>query len=257
VRASGLTPAQVQANIEAGLRDKAIEPQVIVTVTQNASTFVTVAGDVNSPGRVPLGLDGDRLLDAVAQAGGTTAPAYDSFVRLTRGETPITVSMGLIVDDPGQNIFLRPDDQIYVITDPQIFTAFGATARNATFPFQTGRLTLAEAVSRAGGLLDNRADPRGVFIFRYERPETYSLVRGGRAAPSIQAAGVPVVYQLNLDDPNGYFTAQRFLMRDNDVVYVSNAPATDVQKFLGLIGSGLGITARTAGVVVGVENIGE
>jgi polysaccharide export outer membrane protein len=254
VKAAGLTPAQVQANIEAGLSAKAIEPQVIVTVTENASTFVTVAGDVGAPGRVPLGLDGDRILDVIATAGGSTAPPYDTFVRLTRGSTPITVSLARIVDDPGQNIYIRPEDQIYLIIDPQIFTAFGATARNATFPFETGRLTLAEAVGRAGGLLDSRANAHGVFVFRYERPELYALIRSGRPAPGMQAAGVPVVYRLDLKEPTGYFTSQRFLMRDNDVIYVSNAPATDLQKFLGIIGSGLGIARSTQTVVEATTN---
>jgi polysaccharide export outer membrane protein len=244
VRAEGLTPAQVQASIEAALRDKAIEPQVIVTVSDSASTFVTVAGEVASPGRLPLNLGGDRILDVIAASGGTKAPAYDSFVRLTRGSETVTVSMARIVEDPSQNVFLRPDDQLYVFTDPQIYTAFGATAQNATFPFQTDRLTLAEAVGRAGGLLDNRADARGVFVFRYEEPELYSVVQGGTNPPVMQSAGIPVVYKLDLEDPNGYFAAQRFLMRDNDVIYVSNAPATDLQKFLGIIGSGVG-TARS------------
>lgn len=256
VKASGLTPAQLQANIEAGLRDKAIEPQVIVTITENSSTFVTVAGDVSRPARVPLGLDGDRLLDVIALAGGSRAQPYDAFVRLTRDSRAVTVSLARIVDDPGQNIYLRPDDQIYVITDPQIFTAFGATLRNASFPFQSAKLTLVEAVARAGGLLDSRADARGVFVFRYERPETYALIRGGRPAPSIQQAGVPVVYQLDMKDPAGYFAAQRFLMRDNDIIYVSNAPATDVQKFLGVIGSTLGIASSAGGVASLANDLG-
>jgi polysaccharide export outer membrane protein len=241
VRAAGMTPAQVQASIEAALRDKAIEPQVIVTVSEGASTFVTVAGDVGSPGRVPLNLGGDRILDIIAASGGTKAPAYDSFVRLTRGSSTVTMSLSRIVEDQSQNVFLRPDDQIYVFTDPRIYTAFGATASNATFPFETDRLTLAEAVGRAGGLLDNRADARGVFVFRYEEPELYTAVMDGRNPPVMQTAGVPVVYKLDLEDPNGYFAAQRFLMRDNDVIYVSNAPATDLEKFLGIIGSGFGV----------------
>jgi polysaccharide export outer membrane protein len=253
VRAEGLTPVQVQANVEAALRDKAIEPQVIVTVSESASTFVTVAGEVTSPGRLPLNLGGDRVLDVIAASGGTEAPAYDSFVRLTRGSEAVTVSMARIVEDQSQNVFLRPDDQIYVFVDPQIYTAFGATARNATFPFETDRLTLAEAVGRAGGLLDSRADAHGVFVFRYERPELYSIVRDGSNPPVMQAAGVPVVYNLDLEDPNGYFAAQRFLMRDNDVIYVSSAPATDLQKFLGIIGSGVGVARSGTSLANAVE----
>jgi len=131
VRAAGSTPAEVQRAIEAALKDKAIEPQVVVTVTESPSTFVTVAGDVAKPGQLPLNLGGDRLLDTIATAGGSRAADYNSFVTLTRGGSNVTVSLARIVRDPGQNIYLRPDDQLYVSTDPQSYTAFGATARNA------------------------------------------------------------------------------------------------------------------------------
>jgi polysaccharide export outer membrane protein len=248
VRAAGLTPDQVGRAIEAALQEKAIEPQVVVTVARSDSTFVTVAGDVARPTRVPLTLKGDRLLDIVATVGGSRAPDYDSFVRLTRGGRSATVSLARIVRDPGQNIYVRPDDLIYVYIDPQMFTAFGATARNASFPFQTDRLPLAEAVGRAGGLLDTRADPHGVFVFRYEDPDMYRLIRtlpsdaGGRAPPP-EAAGIPVVYKLDLKDPVGLFAAQRFLMQDNDILYVSNAAAADLQKAIAIVSGGIG-TAR-------------
>lgn len=249
IRALGLTPTQLQANIEAGLRDKAIEPQVIVTVTSNASTSITIAGDVGSPGRIPLNLGGDRLLDVIASVGGTDAPAYDSFVRLTRGSTTVTMSVAQIVENPSQNIFLRPDDQIYVFTDPRIYTAFGATGSNSTFPFETDRLTLAEAVGRAGGISDSRANPHGVFVFRYEKPEVYATIMDGKNPPVAQPAGIPIVYRVDFDDPATYFATQRFLMRDNDVIFVSNAPWTDVQKVLGAIGSGVGFAQSATNVV--------
>jgi polysaccharide biosynthesis/export protein len=250
VTVAGRTPAEVQAAIEAGLRDKAIEPQVLVTVGSSASTFVTVAGDVASPGRVPLNLGGDRILDVIAGAGGSRAPAYDSFVRLTRGGRTVTISLAALVDDPAQNIYLRPDDQVFVVTDPQIYTAFGATARNAAFPFGTDRLTLAEAVGRAGGLNDNRANPRGVFVFRRETPAAIALLRSAQpdavAATQITPDGtLPVIYQLDLRQPQSLFAAQTFLMKDNDVLYVSNAPSTDLQKVFGIVSGGAG-TALSA-----------
>ena len=115
------------------------------------------------------------------------------------------------------------------------------------FPFNTDKLDLVEAVGRAGGLTDSRANASGVFVFRYERPETYALVRDGRRPPVVQTAGVPVVYQINLRDPNGFFTAQRFLMRDGDILYVTNAPSTDLAKVLGTITGTLGQVQSTAG----------
>jgi len=249
VKVAGLTPAAVQAKIEAGLKDKAIEPQVLVTLGESASTFVTVAGDVGQPGRIPLNLGGDRLLDVIATAGGSRAPAHDSLVRLTRGGETVTVPLANVVADPAQNIFLRPDDQVYVETDPPTYTAFGATAQNATVPFGADKLTLAEAVGRAGGLTDGRADARGVFVFRFERPET--LAAAG-AAPNLAVASaappgtVPVVYKLDMQDPAGFFAAQRFLMRDNDVLYVSNSPSANLTRIFGIINGTTGTALNTS-----------
>lgn len=250
VRVLGLTPAEVQRVVETALKDKAIEPQVVVTVASSPSTSVTVAGDVRQPGRHPLNLGGDRLLDLIATAGGSTEADYNSFVRLTRGSSSATVSLARVVRDSRQNIYLRPNDLVYVYADPQVFTAFGATLKNASIPFKTDRLTLAEAVGQAGGLNDSRADPHGVFIFRYEDPETFRLVQGAQpgivGAPSLTATGVPVVYKLDMNDPRGFFAAQRFLMRDNDVLYVSNAASVDVRKLLQVFTPTLG-AASAAG----------
>jgi polysaccharide export outer membrane protein len=252
VAAAGLTEGELAETIEAALKDKAIEPQVIVTLAEGVSTSVTVAGEVREPGRIPLDLGGDRVLDVIAAAGGTQAPAYDSFVRLTRGSTSAEVSLARIVADPAQNIYLRPDDQLYVKTDPQVFTAFGATLRNASFPFGAERLTLAEAIGEAGGLNDVRADPTGVFVFRYEDPAVHAAVGGRAAAAATTAAaagpGVPVIYRLDLDEPASYFAAQRFQMRDSDIIYVSNAPATDLSKFLAVLSGGLGPAATAAAI---------
>lgn len=241
VRAAGLTPANVQDAIQAALQDKAIEPQAVVTLAQEVSTFVTVTGDVATPRRLPLNLKGDRLLDVIAMAGGARAPDYNTFVQLTRGKRSATMSLARIVRDPGENIYVRPNDLVYVFTDAQTYTAFGATSRNARFDFRSDRLTLAEAVGEAGGLLDDRADPKGVFVFRFEAPEAYRLIRAGRPTPP-QAAGIPVIYSLNLKTPQGYFIAQRFLMRNDDLIYVSNASAVSVEKALSIVGTSVGIS---------------
>ena len=124
----GLTPVEVQRAIEAALKDKAIEPQVIVTVTSSPSTFVTVAGDVRQPGRVaaqPRRRPRARR-DCHRRAERRRAD-YNTFVRLTRGSSSATVSLARVVRDNDQNIYLRPNDLVYVYSDPQVYTAFGAT----------------------------------------------------------------------------------------------------------------------------------
>jgi len=45
---------------------------------------------------------------------------------------------------------------------------------------------------------------------------------------------VPVIYRLDLSVPDGFFVAQQFPVMNRDVIYVSNAPFTDVQKVMGV-----------------------
>jgi len=252
IKVDGRTTAEVQAEIETALTGKAIQPQAIVSVISPTSSSVTVTGDVVTSKRVPLSLKGDRILDAIAAAGGPRFPAYETFVSLTRGKTTATVLLAKLIADPSQNIYLRPDDSVFLFKQPQTFTAFGATTSNAVVPFNAVDLNLAEAVGRAGGLLDLRADPSGVFVFRYENPDVAR--RLGIAAPP-DGRLVPVVYRANLKDPNSYFASQRFLVRDKDVLYVSNAPSTDLQKFLTLIGSGVLVARNTAQTATSIHDI--
>jgi polysaccharide export outer membrane protein len=101
--------------------------------------------------------------------------------------------------------------------------------------FEAQGITLAQALGRAGGLQDQRADARGVFIFRFEDP---AWVPGSKPnAPKNAQGKVPVVYRVDLKDPASFFAAQDFPMRHKDVVYVANSPAAELQKFLNIVGS--------------------
>src|SRR5580704_7089731 len=91
VPASGRRPVEVQKTIEERLAEKAIEPQVIVTVTRSVTNSVTVSGEVVGGARVPLSLKGDRLLDLIAAAGGAKTPVYETFVRLSRDGITATI----------------------------------------------------------------------------------------------------------------------------------------------------------------------
>jgi polysaccharide export outer membrane protein len=234
VPAAGRLPVEVQKTIEQRLAEKAIEPQVIVTVTKSLSTSVTVAGEVVSGARVPLSLKGDRLLDLIAAAGGARAPVYETFVRLSRDGITATIPMEALVSDPAENIYAYPGDVLTLVRLPQSFTAFGATGTNMQVNFTAERMTLVEALAKAGGLQDQRSDPAGVFLFRFEPPDIVNAL--GR--PQLQTGpegSSPIVYQLDLSDAKSYFLAQRFAMHDKDIIYVANADFNELQKFFALL----------------------
>jgi polysaccharide export outer membrane protein len=183
---------------------------------------------------MPLTAKGERLLDALASAGGTKQPVGKVIVQITRGSAVASASLETVIRDPRQNIRLAADDVITLLFQPYSFTALGAVGNNAEIPFEGTGLTLAQALGRIGGLQDQRSDPKGVFIFRMEHA---AAVRGdgSLSVPDTNVAMVPVVYRVDMKDSATLFLAQRFEVRNRDLLYVSNSPTTDFQKFLGLL----------------------
>ncbi len=230
----GRTTPQVEKEIVTKLTGKAIEPQVVVTLDKNLSTSVTVTGEVVKGERVPLSARGDRLLDVIADAGGINAPAYECFIELIRGGKTLRVPYQTLINSPRENIFARPGDTITVVRYPLTFTAVGATLVNAVVPFDAVGISLEEAIGKAQGLIDERADPEGVFVLRYE---PISIARGYPGITPAQAALdlVPVVYLINMRETASLFRARRFPVHDKDIIYVSNSPFSDLQKLFGLV----------------------
>ncbi len=232
----GQTTPEVEKTIVERLTGKAIEPQAIVTLSKNVSTSVTVGGEAIKGGRIPLTARGDRLLDVIASAGGILAPANESFIDLTRGGKTIRVPFQTLLANPKENIFARPGDTLTVVRYPLSFIAAGSTGRNAVVPFDAVGISLEEAIGKASGLIDERADPEGVFVLRHE---PIAVVRDYPGLTPQQAALnlVPVAYIINLREPNSMFLASKFSVHDKDIVYVSNSPFSDIQKVLGLVGT--------------------
>jgi polysaccharide biosynthesis/export protein len=233
VRAEGRTLEEIAAALVAGLKGKANQPQAVVRLVRNSSLNVTVVGEVASSLRVPLTPRGERLLDALAAAGGVRQPVNKTSVQITRGNRVATLPLQTIIQDPKQNVVLRAGDVVTALHQPLSLMVLGAVTKNEELSFETQGISLAQALARLGGLLDQRADAAGVFIFRFEdadisRPANPALVRDGK---------VPVVYSVNLKDQASFFIAQNFPMRHKDVLYVANAQATELQKFLNLVGS--------------------
>jgi polysaccharide export outer membrane protein len=254
IHVAGKTTRAVQASVEKALQGKAIQPQVLVSVTHAASNSVSVGGEVANGARVPLSVKGDRLLDAIDAAGGVRAPVNETFVELSRGSTTSRLPLTRIIENPSEDIYLHPNDVVTLVRDPQTFIAYGATGRNAEIPFEADGINLAQALAKAGGLEDTRSDPRGVFIFRYESNDVLRAIRP--YSPLIgRGRLVPVVYRLNLADPNSLFLEQSFPITNRDLVYVSNAPSTEVQKVFAILGGGVNTLGAAASIATAATTV--
>ncbi|WP_090541302.1 polysaccharide biosynthesis/export family protein [Paraburkholderia caballeronis] len=233
VRAAGRTPDELQRDIATKLRGIAHDPQVLVRLSKNATSYVTVVGDVVSSTRVPLTPHGERLLDALASAGGVREAVDKVTIQLTRNNVVASLPLENVIRDTSQNVPLHAGDVVTALFQPYSFTALGAAGKNQEVNFEAQGITLAQAIARAGGLQDSRADAQGVFVFRFEKPD--ALTWPDSPVRTTPDGKVPVVYRINLRDPNTFFVAQSFMMNNNDVLYVSNAPVAELQKFLNLV----------------------
>jgi polysaccharide biosynthesis/export protein len=237
VKAAGKTPHQIEAEIVERLHGKANQPQVLVSVSRNVTSNVTVVGEVTQSLRMPLTAKGERVLDAMAAAGGVRQPLGKITVQLSRGDQVLSMPMDAIVRDARQNVMLEGGDVLAALYQPLSFTALGATGKNDEINFEAQGITLAQALGRVSGLQDARSDARGVFIFRFEQP---ALVQAGaQPLPKAPDGTIPVVYRMDLKDPRSFLIAQDFPMHDKDVMYVANASSAELQKFLAILSSAI------------------
>jgi len=230
IRARGRTQAEIQQAIVDALKDRAIEPQAIVSLADQRTSLITVLGDVGRAGRLPAQLTPERILDTLSRAGGTSGPGPDEWVMLERDGRRALSPFGALIYEPANNIYIHPNDIIYVYREPQTYLTFGALGQQQQIPFGTWRITLAEAVAKAGGLPDGAADPASVFLYRGETRDVAEAI--GIDASKFQGPIIPVIYNINFRNPASYFLATTFEMRNKDVIYVSNSVSTEASKFL-------------------------
>jgi polysaccharide export outer membrane protein len=109
-------------------------------------------------------------------------------------------------------------------------------------------MNLAEGLAKGGGLLPDRADPYTIVVYRRERPRVLQEI-GADVRPFAGGGDIPTVYRLNVRDPSGFFVAQRFLLQNEDIVYVANSPVSEVLQISAIVRdiSGTVLTVRDAG----------
>ena len=229
---AGKSLLQVEADITRQLQGKANRPQVLVRLVANNTAYVTIVGEVANSMRMSLTPRGEHLLDALAAAGGTRQPVDKITLQVTRGSTVHSLPLDTVIRDPRQNIPLQPGDVVTALHQPLSFTALGATGKNDEVNFEAKGISLAQGLARAGSLLDTRSNAAGVFIFRLE-PQ--GALGSGETPAAMAHSPIPVVYRIDLKDPRAFFLAQNFPMENKDVLYVANAPAAQLQKFLNLL----------------------
>ncbi|SEG59730.1 polysaccharide biosynthesis/export family protein [Bosea lathyri] len=238
IKAAGRSAREVSEEIRRNLANRAIEPQVVVTINERRGNDISVLGEVNTPSRFAMDPGGIRLMGAVARAGGPRYPTYETMVSIQRAGKTHKAMLSTILKNPGQDVQLQSGDVVFLSRDPQYFMIFGATpdpsgANSRRVTFENDDMSLAEGLAKAGGLRTERADPQSVFIFRMEARRTLTQL-GVDIAPYTTDV-VPTVYAVNLRTADGIFLSDHFKLRDRDIIIAADAQTVDLGKFLSLV----------------------
>ena len=252
ISVKGKTVREIEDLILRALAAKANNPQVLVHIPSRTGEEVTVLGDFKNSRNIPLSVKRERILDAVAEAGGVTESYNKIMLKLTRGNVTVDMPLSAIIENAQENILLAPGDVLVAAFKPWSFMVMGAAGKTQELGLEATGASLAQALSRAGGLNDERANSSGVFVFRFEDRQSWERlfaeigqdpavkIPGAAASGSglyENADKVPVVYQIDFGRPDSFFAAQKFRVKDGDVIYIATASGYELQKFLKLIGT--------------------
>ena len=213
IEVAGLKVTEIRDLIRKKLAKYIEKPQVDVTVASFRSKRIYVTGAVNKPGSIPITNVPLTLIDAINQVGGISEEADWTRVVLLRNGEEQTFSLKELLanGDTSQNILLQPKDLVYVDNNElaKVFV-LGEVVQAKAYSIGRQDMTLADALSQAGGLNELTADASGVFVFR----------------KSDNSEKLADVYQLDANNAVSYILADQFKLEARDVVYVTAAPVT-------------------------------
>lgn len=216
VQARGLAPEKIRQNLTEQLSKFIPDPQIDVRVISYSSQAVSVTGEVQTPNRQNLSSAPLTLLEAIDAAGGAKESADTSAIRIRRGGKSYTVNLrGFLESGIAKNnpTLLAGD----VINVPRIRRQeaymLGKVGNVQRIDLAVEDITLTQAITDSGGLNEDFADARGIFVFR----DTKDGIK---------------VYQLDASNPVAFLLGTKFVLRSNDVVYVTTAPVSKWNKLI-------------------------
>jgi len=236
IRAAGNTPEAIRRIITSKLDEQTPDPQVQVRRLAGDGATVSLIGAVGGQGVYPIQRPTRTLSAMLANAGGIAIEPEIAQITVIRGEQRSKVWFQDLFKHPEFDIALRAGDRILVEEDTRAFTALGATGAQARVPFESQTLSAVEALAQVGGLSASASDPTGVFVMRNEPAAIANQVLGRNDLQGAQR----LIYVLDLTKPNGMFMARDFSVRDDDTLYVTEAPFAQWSKVISALTGTLG-----------------
>lgn len=230
IRAAGKTIEGLRRELTARLAPMTPEPQVELRLESSGTNTVRIFGSEGALGEIPIQPGTRTLSGLIANAPSAGVEPDISQLSIRRGSLVERVWVSDIFTNPALDVALRGGDVINIERDPRAFIALGELGAQTQVEFPGRDISLMEALAIIGGLNSNTADPRGVFVLREERPDIYQRITGNAAAIPVRTG-----YVMDLTKPAAFFVASNFSVRDNDIIFVSEAPYVQFLKIIGSI----------------------
>ncbi|MBF0282771.1 MAG: polysaccharide biosynthesis/export family protein [Zetaproteobacteria bacterium] len=240
IAVAGKTVNEIREVMTYRMADFVEKPQIDVRVAAFRSQHVYVTGEVMKPGVLPISDDPMRVLDAVHMAGGVQVLRTDNqlnepdlqHVELTRAEKTYLVDLDKLIKngDVSQNYILQDGDVLHVPDNMKnkVFV-LGEVRTPKSIQIRRGTMTLAEAISDAGGVSLTSANASRIYVIRGE-----DMTHAKMEMPPLIK---PVVYRLDASSPDALILADQFYLDSRDVVFVSTAPIAAWNRVLGQLTS--------------------
>ena len=211
---TGRDVSDIQQDIKGRLAKYIPDPQVSVQITAFNSQQVVVSGEVAQPKTLPITNIPLTLVGAVTAAGGLGPNANGKEVRITRGGRTYYLNLEAYLRSgkSNSNPLLKGGDVVYISDlGKNVAYILGQIKKPGTVDLGQKGLSLTDALSAQGGLETQRANAKGIFVFRtIVNSDGNDIVR---------------VFQLDARTPISLALATSFSLRPQDVVYIVTDPA--------------------------------
>ena len=218
IKLGGLTLEQAQAKVAAAFSNYINDPKVAVELVQAQSLKYYLLGSFTDPG-VKYPVHELDLLEALALGGSVDlkdADLYQAYVAQGSVKLPVDLYALLVNGDLSQNITLAPGDASVIPSSAnENAFVFGSVGKPGAVPFNSGQLSLLQALAESGMDLTNLTDARlaRVHIIRSEGKTGEFLIVDAR---------------MILDGK-----ATSFALQPGDIVFVPASPFATWNEALG------------------------
>nr|WP_321956461.1 polysaccharide biosynthesis/export family protein [Paraburkholderia bannensis] len=218
---AGMQIEDVQRIVHERLSEVYNKPQVTVRIVSYRSKQIYVDGEVQSPGSLAINDVPMTLYQAVARSGGFTKNADQSQMVLVRDGKSYRLDLPAMLarNENPASIRLRNGDLLRVVAreDNGVYVMGEVSKPVTAVPMRNGKLMLSDAISQAGSVNANTADPQQLYVIR--------------GAEGTQAQ----VYHLDARSPVSMILANQFQLQSNDVVYIDSNGLVRLSRVLNLL----------------------